>query len=381
MAVLPDLDVVFKAIDKIGSVGDVGRDRVARKYAPLPDYGFFGPGSVTWKVWSYPSSAVMGFQRSVTIEFLDPNLNASVVKSGGVKARPRNRYERTMRYFALVACGPTAEATKAADILVKVHSLGIGDDPVTGGRYDSNSPKSQLWIHMTAWHSILYCYEVFGPGKLPEEQERQYWAECAIAAQCQTIDPDDVPRTREEVRAYLQSWKPRLAASQTAQSMVRMILHTEVALPPNQPDWAKPILLLVARFATMATISTYPQYVRRLFGLEQSAAEDAVVRQAMRAMMVAINSNIHLYDAAWSWMVPGVADLIMPAVLGIPATDPVTMTPREAQKLYGYDIPAQAHLDLRRRQERKVFGEHVAPSTEGLAESEEFFGHMRGVPQ
>lgn len=48
-------------------------------------------------------------------------------------------------------------------------------DPVTGGRYDSNSPESQLWIHMTAWHSILYV-------------------------------------------AYFESWKPRLAASQTAQS-------------------------------------------------------------------------------------------------------------------------------------------------------------------
>ena len=144
MDVLPDVDLVFKAIDKLGSVGDIGIDRLKRKYEPLPDYGFFGPGSVTWKVWSYPSSAIMGFQRSVTIEFLDPNLNASVVNSGGVKSRPRNRYERTMRYFALVACGPTAEATKAADILVKVHSLGIGVDPVTGGRYDSNSPESQL---------------------------------------------------------------------------------------------------------------------------------------------------------------------------------------------------------------------------------------------
>ncbi|WP_202033112.1 oxygenase MpaB family protein [Nocardioides sp. WS12] len=381
MELLPNIDVVFKAIDKVGSMGDIGVDRVRQKYEPLPDYGFFGPGSVAWKVWCYPSSAIMGFQRSVTIEFLDPNLNASVVNSGGVKSRPRNRYERTMRYFALVAAGDTAAATKAADILVKVHSLGIGNDPVTGGRYDSNSPESQLWIHMTAWHSILYCYEMFGPGKLPAAEEAEYWEQCAIAAQCQTINPDDVPRTREAVVAYFESWKPRLAASQTAQSMVRMILHTEVALPQDQPEFVKPIMLLIARFATMATISTYPQYIRQLFGLKQSAAEDAIVQPAMRALMTAINSNIHLYDAVWSYLVPGVADILMPAVLGIPATNPVTMTPREAQKLYGYDPPAEAHLDLRRKQEQKVFGEHVAPSLEGLEESEEFFGHMRGVPQ
>lgn len=264
---------------------------------------------------------------------------------------------------------------------MKVHSLGIGIDPDTGGRYDSNSPKSQLWIHMTAWHSILYCYEVFGPGKLSEADEREFWEQCAIAAQCQTIDPDDVPRSREAVIEYFESWKPHLAASQTAQSMVRMILHTELALPLNQPEWATPVLMLVARLSTMATISTYPQYMRQLFGLKQSPAEDVVVRQAMRALMTAINSNMHLYNAVWSWLVPGVADILMPGVLGIPATNPITMTPREAQKLYGYDIPAQAHLDLRRKQEQRVFGDHVTPSYEGLEESEEFFGHMRGVPQ
>ncbi|MBO0854972.1 MAG: DUF2236 domain-containing protein [Nocardia sp.] len=320
----------------------------------------------------------MGFQRSVTIEMLDPNLHASVEDSGGVRGRSRTRYERTMRYFTLVAVGDTASAAKASDVLVKVHSKGIGHDPVTGGRYDSNDPSSQLWIHMTAWHSILYCYEIFGPGKLTEAEELQYWEECAIAAQCQTIDPDEVPRTREAVRAYFESWQPRLAASERAQSMARMILHTEVALPPNQPKWAMPLLLLLSRFAAVATISTYPQYMRQLFGIKQSAAIDAMVQPLMRAMMAAINGNMYLYDAAWHWLVPESAELIMPAILEMPAKNPITMTPREAQRLYGYDIPSEAHMDLRRKQQHRVFGEHAAPSDEGLRESEQFFGTMNG---
>ncbi|WP_169590642.1 oxygenase MpaB family protein [Antrihabitans stalactiti] len=167
----------------MGKAGDVRLDLIKKKYEPSADNGFFGPGSVTWKVWTYPSSALMGFMRAVTIEQLDPNLNASVEASGGVRARTRTRYERTMRYFALVASGDTATATKAADILVKVHSKGIGIDPVTGGRYDSNS---QLWIHMTAWHSILYCYEIFGPGKQsvpsPRNVRRSILTTCRAAA-------------------------------------------------------------------------------------------------------------------------------------------------------------------------------------------------------
>jgi hypothetical protein len=43
---------------------------------PSEDYGFFGPGSVTWKVWSYPTSLTIGFQRAVVVEELDPALIA-----------------------------------------------------------------------------------------------------------------------------------------------------------------------------------------------------------------------------------------------------------------------------------------------------------------
>ena len=26
------------------------------RFEPHEDYGFFGPGSVTWKVWTYPTA-------------------------------------------------------------------------------------------------------------------------------------------------------------------------------------------------------------------------------------------------------------------------------------------------------------------------------------
>ena len=45
---------------------------------PAEDYGFFGPGSVTWRVWSYPTSLTVGFQRAVVVEELDPSLVAAV---------------------------------------------------------------------------------------------------------------------------------------------------------------------------------------------------------------------------------------------------------------------------------------------------------------
>src|SRR5690242_8300673 len=118
-------------------------------FAPHEDYGFFGPDSVTWKVWSYPTSLTIGFQRAVVVEELDPALVASVNETQAIFNRPRTRYDRTLRYFAMVMFGDSRSTAKAADVLVKIHSKGVGVDPVTGKNYDANDPHSQLWIHLT----------------------------------------------------------------------------------------------------------------------------------------------------------------------------------------------------------------------------------------
>ncbi len=99
---------------------------------PAEDYGFFGPDSVAWKVWSYPTSLSIGFQRAVVVEELDPALVAAVDKTQGIYDRPRTRYDRTLHYFAMVAFGDSRSTAKAADVLVKIHSKAVGVDAVTG---------------------------------------------------------------------------------------------------------------------------------------------------------------------------------------------------------------------------------------------------------
>src|SRR5438477_10745904 len=143
--------------------------RAKRAIEPHEDYGFFGPDSVTWRVWSYPTSLTIGFQRSVVIEELDPYLIAAVDATDAVRTRPRQRYDRTLRYFATVAFGGARSAIKASEVLVRVHAKAVGIEPISGKAYDANDPDSQLWIRLTAWHSILYAYERYGPGRLSPE--------------------------------------------------------------------------------------------------------------------------------------------------------------------------------------------------------------------
>ena len=135
----------------------------------------------------------------------------------------------------MVAFGDSASTTKAADVLVKIHSKAVGTDPVTGIRYDANDPESQLWIHLTAWHSILDAYEKYGPGKLSPDEENRYWAECALAAELQTCDPAAVPRTREGIRQYFDEMRPQLLGSDIAKKAMNHLLRAEVMLPPMPP--------------------------------------------------------------------------------------------------------------------------------------------------
>lgn len=343
------------------------------RITPHEDYGFFGPGSVTWKVWSYPTSLTVGFQRAVVIEELDPALVAAVDRTQGIYDRPRTRYDRTLRYFAMVAFADSRSTAQAADVLVKVHSKAVGTDPVTGRRYDANDPDSQLWIQLTGWHSILKAYEMYGPGRLSEAEERQYWAECAVAAELQTCAVEDIPRDREELRAYYDRMKPHLIGSGIARKAMHHLLDASVMLPP-MPRVFAPLSWVVGRTLRAATIATMPRWMREMGGVEQSRLVDLAVVPIMKVAFGAANLNKRVKLELLGFLSPMTRPVVAPILYDVAPTNPVVRTPAEARELYGYAKPAEAHLDLRERQAARVFGEGGAPSEIGIIESEPILG-------
>lgn len=342
---------------------------------PHQDYGFFGPDSVAWKVWSYPSSLTVGFQRAVVVEELDPNLVAAVDKTHDIYKRPRTRYDRTVRYFAMVAFGGSRETATAADVLVKIHSKAIGTEPYGGGHYDANDPASQLWIHLTAWHSILYCYEKYGPGPLSPDEEARYWRECAVAAEFQTCSPDDVPRTREGVRQYFADMRPQLAASEIAVEAMEHLLNAKVMMPP-MPKAARPVARIAAEVLRAGSIATMPHWMREMSGIKQSAVIDVLVRPVLRTAFLLGSLSPRAQVLALGVLSPSTVPIAAPILLGVPPVTPEILTPAEARSRYGFEAPAVAHQELRARQAARVFGEHVEPSDEGLIESEPILGSM-----
>ncbi|XBB66604.1 oxygenase MpaB family protein [Nocardioides sp. WV_118_6] len=346
-----------------------------RDVTPAEDYGFFGPDSVAWKVWGYPTSLTIGFSRAVVVEELDPNLVASVDRTQDIYRRPKTRYDRTIHYFALVAFGDSRATSRAADVLVKVHSKAIGTEPYGGGQYDANDPDSQLWILVTGWHSVLKAYEMYGPGRLSEADEAQYWAECARAAELQTCDPADVPRSRAELHAYYERMRPVMSGSPIARRAMAHLMDVS-QLADDVPAVLRPARSVVGRFFRAGVIATLPHWMREMGDLRQSRLTDALARPVLRASFLAVAASKRVQLRVLGLLSPSTVPVVAPVLLGVPPVTPEVLTPQQARERYGYDKPAEAHLAWRAKQRDKVFGRGEAPSDDGLVESEPVLGRL-----
>lgn len=310
---------------------------------PHKDYGIFGPGSVTWKVFRFAGSVTVGFQRTVVVEMFEPFLLASVDHTAAVMNRPALRYDRTLQYVSTIAFHDSESAVKAADTLMTIHSRIRGKEPLSGLDYDANHPDSQLWIHLTQWHSVLYVYEKFGPGRLSETEDRQYWAECREAAKFQSINLADVPRNRAEMRAYYERMRPHLCATETTQKTVAHLLGASKYLLTDAPWFMKPFTPLIAEGFRRATIATLPRWLRELGGIRQSRAMDALVTLAIRTADRVVPSGSRTQLAILRLISPNTVPVVGPALLGLKPEKEAVVSAEQAWARAGRPMPREQY--------------------------------------
>jgi len=311
---------------------------------PNKDYGFFGPDSVTWKVFNYPTSFMVGFQRTVVTEMFESFLLASVSDTQAVMNRPSVRYDRTMHYVSTVAFADSQTVVKASNILFRIHTKIIGKEPLSGNYYDANNPESQLWIHLTQWHSVLKTYEIVGPGKLSEEEENQYWAECRIAAAFQPIDPESVPKNRQEMKAYYERMKPHLASTVITQETVDHLLDAADFLLEGLPAIPSSIRPIIKSAFRKATIATLPRWMRKLAGVHQSKLTDTYIIQFMKINFWLMSKVPPKHQLRVLFKVsPNAAKVVAPSILKLDPIKQTVMSPEEAWHKANLEMPLEQY--------------------------------------
>jgi uncharacterized protein (DUF2236 family) len=313
--------------------------------APLLDYGVFGPDSVTWQVCSYPTTLTVAFLRTAATEVLEPFVLASVEDTQSLMTRPLLRYDRTLQYTATLIFGDSTAACRASDTLMRVHRHIRGREPVSGLTYDALDPATQLWIHLTQWHSVLYMYERFGPGPLSREDDERYWAECRLAAIYQTFDPEDVPRNRAEMTAYYERMKPRLVGSEAAQRTFTAIANFTVN--ETLPRGMRPLFAVTRPFLRAATLATLPRWLRRVGGTEQSRMTDTLITMLARPFFALLARSPRLQIKMINGLSPLSVPVLAPALLGVPPLNPQVVHPAEAWAKADRPTPREQYLAMR----------------------------------
>ncbi|MGH3725556.1 MAG: oxygenase MpaB family protein [Mycobacterium sp.] len=185
------------------------------------DYGYFGPGSVTWKVFLHPSVAPMIVLVTALLEGSHEGLQAVEINHDPVFTKSKRnqvdfddtvkRIQRTAGVPIPMIFGDTASADVLAAHLRHYHRNMKGVIPGTDRPYDAQGPGLILFAHVTIMHAALRIYEnTPAPGRLlprrlPKAERDQFFSEVKTFAELMGADPDTVPVTSQEVAAYYDS--------------------------------------------------------------------------------------------------------------------------------------------------------------------------------
>src|SRR5580693_4196177 len=213
--------------DPYATAADLVARSAAAYAASVPedpaDEGFFGPGSIAWRVSTDLSSPVAGL-RALLLQALHPLAMAGVDQHSDWRRDPVGRLAATTAYVTTVTYGERAAAERAAARVRKIHEHVRGTDTVTGQPYAAGDPALLLWVHAALVDSTLAVSELFGARLAPADQD-QYVAEMAVAAELVGVPPAQVPRTAGALRQYLADVRPELRCTPAASESMAYLLN------------------------------------------------------------------------------------------------------------------------------------------------------------
>jgi uncharacterized protein (DUF2236 family) len=263
------------------AVGLVERSAAAQVSA-IPDQpaddGFFGPGSVAWRL-SGELSAVIAGLRALLLQALHPLAMAGVDQHSDWRRDPVGRLAATTAYTTIVTFGERAAVERAAERVRRIHERVTGTDPVTGGAYAAGDPALLLWVHAALVDSVLAATDLFGTGLAAPDADR-YVAEMAIAAELLGVPAAQVPRSTAELAAYLSATEPELRATPAATESMAYLLD-----PPGlDPDIAE-----IWQDVRDGAVASLPAWARDRYGYEVpplTPARREEIRQALGVLDV-----------------------------------------------------------------------------------------------
>ena len=254
-------------------------ERSAAAYAAsVPEHpaddGFFGPGSVTWRLSADLSGPVSGL-RSLMIQALHPLAMAGVDQHSDWRSDPVGRLAATSSYLTTVSVGDKSTAERVSARVRRIHEHVRGVDPVTGQPYAAGDPALLLWVHAAFVDSTIAAAQLFGSPLSAADADR-YVAEMVAAAELVGVPAAIAPASVADLDRYLDSVRPQLRCTPAARESMAYLLD-----PPGlDPDVAE-----IWQDVRAGTIAALPGWARDMYGYELpeplTDARRTEIRQAL----------------------------------------------------------------------------------------------------
>ena len=246
------------------------------------DPGHFGPGSISWLIFSHASYGLSGIA-AVLIQALHPAAMATVDRHSAFRTDAWRRARLTADYVFTITFGSRAVADAAAERVRRIHSGINGVDPRSGEVCRADDPDLLLWVHAVHTDCALRGYERFVRPLAAADADR-FVAEQRLAAELVGLDRPIVPTTRSELEDYLAGVEG-LAVTEPALRFARMMIGARMPAA-MRPFWA----LHVAGAASLL-----PEQVRRDYGLPRWLPRGQSGRWFIAAAIGAINQGYRLF--------------------------------------------------------------------------------------
>ncbi len=223
---------------------------------PPGDPGLFGPGSLPWRVHAdLPSMLVGGFS-SLMLQTLHPLAMAGVADHSRYREDPTGRLKRTARFVAGTTYGSTAFVEQLVGEVRSVHRFVRGTAP-DGRPYFAGDPRLLTWVHTTEMWSFLRSYQRYSLRPLLSAEKDRYLEQVAEIGE--RLGARDVPKSVGEVRAYLASVRPELAATSEALDAVAFLRAAPFGATAGEAA--------VHRLLAEAAVDLLPGWARRTLRL------------------------------------------------------------------------------------------------------------------
>jgi uncharacterized protein (DUF2236 family) len=231
--------------------------------------GYYGPGSVTWRV-GREAVLLMGGGRAVLMQLAHPLVAAGVYQHSSYEQDQAGRFRRTFELGQTLAFGTRSEARKAAQTINQRHKPVQGTlqrqagDFTADAAYHARDPELLLWVHATLVESILHVYQLLVAPLALAEQER-YWQESFASARLLGLTPAQLPSNLAAFKGYMQDMlgSSKLAVTPEARRLADLVLHPRAPLP------TRPLFEATANI----TIGLLPLRLREMYGYRWNAGQ------------------------------------------------------------------------------------------------------------